>query len=246
MLYYAFIYTTICLNLIDLFVVIAERLIMTFDIVYQELIDLAKPQTYKTYKKHGAGDNILGVKIGSIRKLQRKYKTNHEIALKLWETGKMEARCLAALLADPKEIKEEILDRWIHDIDYYYLAELFAKGLVVKTDHARKKALEWSASNQEYIKRVAFDTISALCKTSKPIKNDYLINFLEKIEEEIHVSPNRAKQAMNLALINIGKRNIELHEYAINIARKIGNVELELGATACKNYNAYEELKMYY
>jgi hypothetical protein len=51
---------------------------------------------------------------------------------------------------------------------------------------------------------------------------------------------------MNLALINIGRRNSTLHDYAINIARKIGEVNLELGETACRNYNAYEELTLYY
>ncbi len=219
---------------------------MTFDIVYQELCSFAKPQTFKTYKKHGAGDNILGVKIGSIRKLQKKYKTNHDIALQLWDTGMVEARCLASLLADPKLVSEEILENWVQGIDFYYLAELFAKSLVIKTDYAKPKACEWANSNKELIKRTAYDTISALCKTSKPIKDDYLIHFLDKIEEEIHSSPNRAKQSMNLALINIGRRNEKLHEYAINIARKIGEVDLELGPTACKNYNAYEELRLYY
>ena len=35
-------------------------------------------------KKRGAGDNQYGVKLGDLRKLAAKIKTNHDLALELW------------------------------------------------------------------------------------------------------------------------------------------------------------------
>ncbi len=219
---------------------------MTFDIIYHELQSLSNQQTYNTFKKHGAKDNIFGVQIGSIRKLAKKYKINHPVALLLWDTGMMEARCLAVLLADAKQVSESLLDSWVEDIDFYYLSELFAKELVFFTPFSKTKTYEWSKSSKEYVKRVSYDLLSRLCKSSKQIKNEELLYFLSRIGEEILISPNRAKQSMNIALINIGSRNTQLHEYAINIAKKIGTLDLDLGETACKNYNAYEELSKIY
>jgi len=54
--------------------------------------------------KNGAGDNQFGVRLGDIRKLATKIKTNHALAITLWETGNIDARLLAILLINPKNL----------------------------------------------------------------------------------------------------------------------------------------------
>jgi 3-methyladenine DNA glycosylase AlkD len=44
--------------------------------------------------KNGAGDNRFGARLGNIRKLAAKIKTNHALAIALWETGNIDARLL--------------------------------------------------------------------------------------------------------------------------------------------------------
>jgi len=39
---------------------------------------------FKQNTKKGAGDNQFGVRLGDIRKLSKKIKTNHELAFSLW------------------------------------------------------------------------------------------------------------------------------------------------------------------
>jgi 3-methyladenine DNA glycosylase AlkD len=45
-------------------------------------------------RKNDAGDNQFGVRLGDIRKLAAKIKTNHALAMALWETGNIDARLL--------------------------------------------------------------------------------------------------------------------------------------------------------
>ena len=45
--------------------------------------------------KAGAPDNQFGVKHGDIRAIAKKIKTDHALALKLWDTGNVEAQLLA-------------------------------------------------------------------------------------------------------------------------------------------------------
>ena len=40
--------------------------------------------------KAGAPDNQFGVKLGDIRAMAKKLKTDHELALNLWDTGNVE------------------------------------------------------------------------------------------------------------------------------------------------------------
>jgi hypothetical protein len=57
--------------------------------------------------------------------------------------------------------------------------------------------------------------------------------ILKTIEKEIHDSPNRARHAMNSALIAIGIYRPALTQEAIAAARRIGKVEVDHGETSC-------------
>ena len=52
--------------------------------------------------KAGAPDNQFGVKLGDIRAMAKKIKTDHELALDLWDTANVEAQLLATLIIKPK------------------------------------------------------------------------------------------------------------------------------------------------
>lgn len=51
------------------------------------------------------------------------------------------------------------------------------------------------------------------------------------------------KEAMNSALIAIGIRNEDLERQTIGIAREIGKVEVDHGATSCKTPDAESYIK---
>jgi 3-methyladenine DNA glycosylase AlkD len=60
--------------------------------------------------KSGAPDNQFGVKLGDIRAIAKKIKTDHELALKLWDTGNVEAQLLATLIIKPNSLSADELD----------------------------------------------------------------------------------------------------------------------------------------
>lgn len=67
---------------------------MTARELLKELETLGNEQTRKTYKRHGVGDNAFGVSYAQLGKLQKKIKTDHELALSLWASGVHDAlRC---------------------------------------------------------------------------------------------------------------------------------------------------------
>jgi hypothetical protein len=54
-----------------------------------------KEQTRKTFTRHGAPENIFGVKVGDMKIIQKKEKVNHALALGLYATGNGDAQYLA-------------------------------------------------------------------------------------------------------------------------------------------------------
>ena len=70
---------------------------MTLEGTLRQLESLGNAGVRAQNAKRGAGDNQFGVKLGDIRILANKIKTNHELALSLWKTGNIDAQFLATL-----------------------------------------------------------------------------------------------------------------------------------------------------
>ena len=84
---------------------------MTLKETLAQLEALGDEKVRAQNRKRGAGDNQFGVRLGDIRKLAAKIKTNDALAIALWETGNIDARFLAVLLINPKNLSGQELDR---------------------------------------------------------------------------------------------------------------------------------------
>ena len=71
---------------------------MTLKETLASLKALSNEKMFAHNIKHGAGKNQFGVKLGDIRALGNKIKTNHDLALELWKTENIDARLLATLI----------------------------------------------------------------------------------------------------------------------------------------------------
>ena len=72
---------------------------MTLKDTLAQLESLGNEKVRAHNKKYGAGGNQFGVPLGDIRKLAAKIKTNDQLAVALWDTGNIDARLLAILIA---------------------------------------------------------------------------------------------------------------------------------------------------
>ncbi|UCF35883.1 MAG: DNA alkylation repair protein, partial [Acidobacteriota bacterium] len=63
----------------------------------KQLESLGNEKVRAQNRKRGAGDNQFGVRLGDLRKLAKKLKSNHSLGLALWATGNIDA-CLLAIL----------------------------------------------------------------------------------------------------------------------------------------------------
>lgn len=212
---------------------------MSLNQVMAELKKLGTAQTVKIYKRHGAGENLYGVSFANLKTLQKILRTDQALAEQLWETGNVDARCLATMVADPDKLSSALADRWISDISFYMLADLVG-GLVARTSHAEESMKRWVKSKEEFVRQCGYDILSSLLAKGNGIPDAECEKYLTTIEKEIKSSPNRARHAMNNALIAIGIYKPELREKAIAAAQRIGKVEVDHGETSCKTPDAVE------
>jgi 3-methyladenine DNA glycosylase AlkD len=76
--------------------------------VMEQLAALGTEQIRKTYRRHGATGEVLGVLYSDLRKLHERCGTDQALAEALWATGIHDARVLAAMVADPAIMAEPV------------------------------------------------------------------------------------------------------------------------------------------
>lgn len=195
-------------------------------------------QNVKVYRRHGAGNKLYGVSFADLNKLKKQIKTDHQLARQLWASGNTDARTLAIMVADPGQMTASEMDDWLSDISYYLLADLLG-GLVAQSDLANRKLNKWAASKKEYVRQCGYVVLCSMLKDrAETVDDELCAEFLDKIERQIHRSPNRARHSMNMALTAIGIYKPRFRKKTISAARRIGKVEVDHGETSCKTPDA--------
>jgi 3-methyladenine DNA glycosylase AlkD len=194
--------------------------------VLERLKKKARPDQLEGMARFGMTvEQRMGVSIPELRKLAKELGQDHELALKLWKTGIAESKILAAMIDDPNKLTEEQLEDWVKEINSWDVCDQVCMNLFEKTTLARKKIIDWSSREEEFVKRTAFSLIACLAWHDKKASDEKFIELLPVIMREATDERNFVKKAVNWALRNIGKRNLNLNEAAINTAREIQRLD---------------------
>lgn len=162
-----------------------------------------------------------GVATPVIRSIARELGRNTKLASALWSTNVLEARMLATMIADPAEIPEEEVERWVREFDCWSVCDSACIGLLWKTPFAWRKVREWSRREPEYERRAAFALLAGLAVHDKKAPGKQFRAALRLISKAAIDERNFVKKAVNWALRQIGKRNAELREAAIEVAESL-------------------------
>lgn len=163
----------------------------------------------------------LGVYHKDLKNLAKEIGPDNTLALALFESGIYEAKILCSKIYNPACITEQQMNQWVLEFENWEICDSFCMGFFVKSKYALAKAVEWSKDESEYIKRAGFVIMAAYGFANKNSNNDVFEQFLPIIEREATDDRQYVKKAVNWALRNIGKRNIDLHKKALNVAHRI-------------------------
>ncbi len=200
------------------------------------LAKLGNAQTKKTWSTYGATGEFYGVKIGDLKGVARKIKGRQELALELYATGNLDAMYLAGLVADGARMSNKELEAWVKAARWSMLSEYTVPWVAAESPHGRELALKWMDSRQERVAAAGWNTYSGLVATrpDAELELDEIRGLLTRVEQEIGGAPDRVRYCMNGFVIAVGGAVRSLLAKAKATARKIGQVEVDMGDTACK------------
>ncbi len=118
--------------------------------------------------------------------------------------------CCVAILYDYRAITPELMEKWVQTFENWEICDSFCMSYFAKTPYAVEKALEWSAREPEFEKRAGFVMMTSYCTVDKTAGNEVFEQFLPVIAREATDEQLYVKKAVNWALRNVGKRNVDL------------------------------------
>ncbi len=167
-------------------------------------------------------DHAYGISMVDLRSLAKKIGKDHQLALDLWETGFHESRILSTIIDVPALVTDDQMERWVSAFDSWDICDQCCSNLFSRTPFAVRKAKEWSLRDEEYVKRAGFVMIAALAVHDKKAENSLFLEFLDLIDSDAADDDRPfVRKAVNWALRQVGKRNVNLQEAAILSAESI-------------------------
>jgi len=170
--------------------------------------------------KYGAGKDQFGVRLGDIRKLAAKIKTDDRLATALWNTGNLDARLLAILLFKPNNLSRKEMDRMVRSGSVSPVAD-WLNPYVVK-NHPEKESLRqaWMEDDDPWAARAGW-SLTAERVARNPDGLD-LPALLDRIESEMGNSVSAVQWTMNACLAAIGIHFSRHRKRAIAIGEELG------------------------
>ena len=199
---------------------------MKYDDVLKKLRSMSDPEAVKGMARYGINPkNNLGVSIYKLRPIAKEIGKDHDLALKLWDSGIHDARLLACFIEDPAKVASKQMDSWAKDFDSWDVCDQACTSLFDLTSLALTKVFEWAECNEEFVKRAAFSLIAGLAVHDKKASDKQFVQFFPLIKEHSVDERNYVKKAVNWALRNIGKRNLALNKQMIKLSKEIQKID---------------------
>lgn len=199
---------------------------MTLQEIFKKMQSYYNPRNLAGMARYGINvEKAFGVPAPVLRKMAREIRGDHALAERLWATGIHDAKNLAALSDDPKQVTEAQMERWACDFDSWDVVDGCCNNLFRKTEFAHCKAVEWTSRKEEYIRRAGFVLIACLAVHDKAASDAVFLRYLRLLKRGATDERNFVKKAVNWALRQIGKRNLALRDAAIKSGKEIQRLD---------------------
>ncbi len=204
--------------------------------ILTELKSLGKDNYKRILLNHGVKEPVFGVSIENLKKIQKRIKRDYELSLALYDSGVYDAMYLAGLIADTERMTKKDLERWAQKASSETLCAYTVPGVAADSGLAWELGLKWIDSKKPIIATAGWSTLAAHLSVTPDEDLDLaaIKQLLKRVASSIHKEPDRVRYVMNNFVISVGAYVAPLTDLALKTAEKIGEVEVDMGDTACK------------
>lgn len=177
-------------------------------------------------------------RLGDLRKIAKEIKTDHQLAMELWQSKEFLARQLAILIMDKKLLTAEAIDALDRDMQEHpeeeskQLIDWLMANQLAKSKPTKLLMESWMDSHSPLQRRIYWYYQGRLrwMGQTPPSNTEFLI---EKIEERILEENPLVQWAMNFTAAQIGIFQEEYRQRCVRLGEETGLFKDEMVAKNC-------------
>ncbi|WP_029433932.1 DNA alkylation repair protein [Blastococcus sp. URHD0036] len=188
--------------------------------VTAELAGLEDPRVREVNERHG---DDHGVKLGDLRAVAKRLRTQQDLAVGLWATGDTAARLLALLICRPKAFDRDQLDAMLREARVPKVQDWLVNYVVKKSPHAEELRKSWFADPDPVVASAGWALTTE--RVGKRPEGLDLDGLLDVIEARMRDAPDQLQWAMNECLGTIGIQHAEHRARVLAIGERLRVLE---------------------
>lgn len=171
-------------------------------------------------------ERAFGIPIPALRRAAKPWRGHHDVAQALWRTEWHEARIMAGMIADPKQLTPQEMDAWTAAFDSWDVCDQCCGNLFWQVPFVCEAIGRYVADGREFVRRTGFVLMAALAVHDRTVTEAEAQEWLRLIVRHADDERNFVKKAVNWALRQIGKRNMAFRELALATASELAASEV--------------------
>lgn len=193
----------------------------TFESIMTLLESLGDEKRKAYCQKMGFGDNAFGVTMGALRPLAKKIKTNHAVALRLWESGNYEAMILATMIMETDLIIENDFENILEGAYHSNLVDELTFRAFHKNVYAKTWMHIWILNEDGKFGRAGWNLAIDLLGNHQvtEIEIDDLLSLIEKDMKDAQVDK---QWAMNHFMCAVGIQEDQYTDKCLALGERLG------------------------
>ncbi len=201
---------------------------LDYETIMEELKSLGTERTKKSYLSRGAKEPLFGVATGSMKPLSKKIGINQPLAEELYASGNYDAMYFAGIISDPKNMSEKDFDRWIKDAYFFMISDYIVAVTLSESDLAQKISDKWLKSGDDLKMSAGYSCYCWLLGNRKDseFQKEKILKIMVHVQEHIYDAPINTKKAMSNFLYTVAISFVPLHNEAVVMAKKLGEIEV--------------------
>lgn len=187
-----------------------------------------------------------GLGLTQLRQLAKQIGRNRALAQTLWQSKVYDARVIALLIDDPKQITRGQAETQVEQLAGGMLAHVFAScdATLAKTPFMVELAEEWVQSEDAVRRECGYGLLYEASKLpdKKAPAEAFFLAQVQRIADNIDNEPEKVRLAMAAALMGIGKRTADLNAAALAVAQATGPIAFSSASGNCEPFDVAKHL----
>lgn len=182
-----------------------------------ELAALEDPKVRAINERHG---DDHGVNLSKLRAIAKRLKTQHPLAVELWQTDDTPAQLVALLICRPQDFTRDELDAMVRQARASKVRDWLINYVVKKSPHFEELRVAWTDDPDAGVRSAGWALTAD--RARKNADGLDLPGLLDIVEAQMKDAPDRLQWEMNNTLAYIGIEHADLRARALEIGERLG------------------------